>query len=198
MRKTIFTLFFVVLSVGRLCAQTFLPGNLVQNPGFESGFSGWNGTYGILTPPPGVALEGVNVGVIDTLQSSSTHEALQQAIPTVAGDQYEIQFSLLSGYGLVGEYPDQGNALINVLWGGASLGQVTNPSTTSWDTFDFFTTASSSSTTLEFLDPADEHLQLIDAVSVSQVPEPQTSLLFVGGLALFYIRCLTRRIRRQT
>ncbi len=172
-------------------ASVFLPGNLVLNPGFESIFSGWSGTYGILNPPPGVALEGSAVGIIINSSDSSNFQPLQQTIPTIAGDQYEIQFSLLSGYGLTGDYASQGNAPIHFYWGDLDLGVFSNPSTTSWETIDLQETATSSSTTIEFVDYSDPHWQLIDAVSVAAVPEPGTAVLFVGGVCLLCIRRVT-------
>jgi hypothetical protein len=191
MQRFLVTLLIGLAPLLEVQAQLFVPGNLVVNPGFESGFSGWTGTYGLVNPPGG-SYEGLTAGVIIQAQGTQNLQVLQQAIPTVVGDMYEIQFSLLAGNGLVGD-PSPGHATINVFWGGLlglSIGQFSNPSTTQWETFDAVVTATSTSTTLEFFDPADQHLQLVDAVSVAEVPEPRLGLLIPIGLGLLAFKSL--------
>ncbi len=176
------------------------PGNLVVNGGFESGFGGWQGTYGWLDAP-GVALEGTRAGVVIDTGSSSVGQPMWQLLPTTPGAQYHFQFSLLSGYGLAGEQ-SQGNlgSPVNVYWGGdlfgaggQYLGVFHNTSTTTWATYDFQVTATSSSTMIQFIDYIDMRWQLIDAISVVRVPEPAGAALVLCGLVLLGIHARRRR-----
>jgi hypothetical protein len=180
------------------------PGNLVVNGGFEWGFGGWQGTYGYLDPretgQPVPALEGRNTGVVTDVSSSSVGQPMWQILTTIPGVQYDFRFSLLSGYGLVGEQ-SQGNlgSPVNVYWGGGLLGVGSqylgvfrNTSTTTWQTWDFQLTAASSSTMIQFVDLSDKRWQLIDAVSVVPVPEPTASSLVLSGLIVFGLYSLRR------
>ncbi len=177
------------------------PGNLVVNGGFESRFAGWEGTFGWLDPretgQPVPALEGRNTGVVVDVGSSSVGQPMWQILPTTPGVKYDFRFSLLSGYGLVGEQ-SQGNAPapVNVFWGGdlfgegsQFLGVFRNPSTTTWQSYSFEVTATSTSTIIQFVDYYDMHWPLIDAVSVVAVPEPgSTSFVLVVLIAFGFLR----------
>jgi hypothetical protein len=166
------------------------PDNLVLNGSFETSPSGWSGTYGWLTAPS-IALDGSKVGVVIDVGSSSVGQGLHQAIATVPGLHYSLSFSLLSGYGRVGEYPTPGNAPVNVYWGDQFLGVFSNPSTTIWELHQFELTASSVSTTIGFLDYSNMHWQLMDDVRVVVVPEPSAICIF--GLALLGSALVGRR-----
>ncbi len=165
------------------------PGNLVVNGGFESRFAGWRGRYGyveaITIGRPIPALEGRIAGVVVDVFGGSVYEPMWQILPTTIGTTYEFRFSLLSGYGLVGEQ-SQGNAPapVTVYWGGElfgsggqMLGVFRNSSTTTWQTYSFEVTASSNATILQFVNLNDARWPLIDAVSVVVVPEPGAAAL---------------------
>lgn len=151
--------------------------NLVVNGGFESGIGAWNGA--LIVMPASFAFEGSYVGVIVDQGSSINGQTLNQTIPTVPGEDYSFTFSLLSGYGRVGAgLFSPGNAPVNVYFGDEYLGVVSNPSTTTWQTYQYNVIADSSSTSINFLDYDDQHWQILDGVSVVAVPEPSvTSLL---------------------
>ncbi len=190
----------VLLKAQTLPSVVLPPGNIVVNGGFESGFGGWNGTYGWMDMP-GAALEGNRAGVVIDVGSSSVNQPMWQTLSTIPGAQYHLSFSLLSGYGRVGEQ-SQGNlgSPVNVWWGGSLLGGdgqylgvFSNTSTTTWQTWDFNLTASSSSTLLQFIDYFDKRWQIIDAVSVVPVPEPAALWLAFLGLSLLGLRRLRSR-----
>ena len=200
MRKgTLLVLFLcspaVLLKAQTLPSVVLPPGSIVVNGGFESGFGGWNGTYGYIDMP-GAALEGNRAGVVTDVGSSSVGQPMWQTLSTVPGAQYHLSFSLLSGYGRAGEQ-SQGNlgSPVNVWWGGSLLsgdgqylGVFRNTSTTTWQTWGFDLTANSSSTLLQFIDYTDMRWQLIDAVSVVPVPEPAVPWLAFSGLSLLALR----------
>lgn len=167
-----------------LDARSDAANNLVVNGGFESGFAGWQGTYGVLDAS-GYAFEGSHVGVIIDVGSSSVDEPIYQTIATTPGSFYFFNFSLLSGYGRIGEYPDPGNAPVNVFFGDQYLGVFSNPSTSAWQSYQFELQADSTSTTISFVDHSDMHWQLLDGVSVVATPEPGSlALLGLGFVAL--------------
>jgi hypothetical protein len=114
-------------------------------------------------------------------------------LPTTPGQQYEFKFSMLSGYGRVGEQ-SQGNtgAPVNIYWGGdffgregQYLGVFRNASTSDWATYTFPVTAVSNSTIISFIDYTDKHWQMFDAISVVSVPEPSSGALMLVCLAVF-------------
>lgn len=185
-------------------------GNIVANGGFEARFAGWQGTFGYLDPSETghkvPALEGGNTGVVIDVGSSSVSQPMWQILRTTPGARYEFGFSLLSGYGLVGEQ-SMGNegAPVRVYWGGSLLGagaqylgEFRNSSTTTWQTYGFEVTAASSSTMIQFVDYIDKRWQLIDAVSVVEVPEPSCTLLALCGLGAFGLRGLMKGARLKT
>ncbi len=184
-------------------------GNIVVNGGFESGMRGWLGTYGYLDPMemgrPVPALEGIRTGAVIDLGSSSVGQPMWQILPTMAGAKYEFRFSLLSGYGLIGQFPGNSPAPVNVYWGGELFGEGShylgvfrNSSTTTWQSYSFEVTAASNSTIIQFVDYTDMHWQLIDAVSVVAVPEPNGAALFLNGFAMIGLYQLLSLFRSKS
>src|SRR4051812_33532440 len=95
MSKGILRLLFLFATGAAAQGQTVFslpPGNLLVNGNFESGFSGWFGTYGYwdttasgpLNPPP---LSGTKVGIVDASQ-----DPMSQIIPTTPGVTYQLRF----------------------------------------------------------------------------------------------------------
>ena len=184
----------VVVNAQTLPSVVLPAGSIVVNGGFESGFGGWNGTYGYLDMP-GAALEGNRAGVVTDVGSSSVGQPMWQTLSTVPGAQYHLSFSLLSGYGRAGDQSGNTGSPVNVYWGGSLLGGdgqylgvFSNTDTTTWKTWNFDLTASTSSTLIQFIDYTDMHWQLIDAVSVVPVPEPAVLSLVFGSLAILGLR----------
>lgn len=186
------------------------PGNIVANGGFESRFAGWRGRYGyveaITIGRPIPALEGKIAGVVVDVFGGSVYEPMWQILPTTIGTTYDFRFSLLSGYGLVGEQ-SLGNAPapVTVYWGGELfgsgsqlLGVFRNSSTTTWQTYSFEVTATSSSTIIQFVNLNDARWQLIDAVSVVAVPEPTDAALVLTMLIVpgYFYRANLPPLRR--
>jgi hypothetical protein len=162
--------------------------NLLINGGFETGdFTGWVDLNGLdnsdvicpdptdpsSTPP----VEGQCYGEFGPVGHMGT---LAQGFNTQPGQSYEVSFALASDGG-------QSNAFV-ADFGGVTLLSATNlPSSAGFVPHTFFVTASDTQTTLSFDFRDDPGHLLLDAVSVSAVPEPATlGLLAIGlvGLAL--------------
>jgi len=120
--------------------------NLLVNGGFESGFSGWNGTYGLysgtINPAP---LSGRTVGELDGGQNP-----MYQSFATIPGVTYELKYGRrlpeLDGNGIpiVGE-STYGPAMLYTTLNGA-LTQEFISNRTAWNflTLDFVATGTSS------------------------------------------------------
>lgn len=192
--KTAFKL--LILPLILLARSTQAQSDLVINGGFESGIAGWSG--GLIVMPASFAFEGGYVGVIVDQTSCRNGQTLDQTIPTVPGQAYDYTFSLLSGYGRVGEgLYSPGNAPVNIYFGDQYLGVCSNPSTTTWQTYQFEVTADSAATTLDFLDYTDQHWQILDGVSVVAAPEPASTgvwgLIAAAAMGLSGIHAIGRK-----
>jgi hypothetical protein len=126
------------------------------------------------------------------LNSNNDTEGLQQTIATIVGDSYTLSFfvgnvdSPSTGFGVT--------STVKVLANGASLGAFTNnctacTTTLAWTQFSHTFTATSTSTTLTFLngDPANDNSNGLDNVSLldngpATAPEPSSIALL--GTAL--------------
>jgi hypothetical protein len=149
-------------------------GNLVVNGGFELS-GGWQGTFAYMHPlePAGYVKEGTVVGGL------YNNEPLFQRLSTEPATPYVLEFSLRS------DAP--GPPPVTVKWGTQTLGDFTNPSTTDWQTFRRDVTAEAAVTELSFVTLGGNWL--VDAVSVTAVPEPTTvSLGMVAAVAMIVYR----------
>jgi hypothetical protein len=126
------------------------------------------------------------------LNSNNDTEGLQQTIATIVGDSYTLSFfvgnvnSPSTGFGVT--------STVDVFANGTSLGAFTNNCTTctttlSWTQFSRTFAATSTSTTLTFLngDPANDNSNGLDNVSLvdngpAAVPEPCSIVLVGAGL----------------
>ena len=188
--------------------QTFPPaGNLIMNGDFESGFSGWNGTYGLLTlqnyPMNPAPLSGTTVGV-----SLAGEPVMDQTISTVIGTTYEIKIGMrlpdLGGNGIPIEGDSHGDpALISVIWEGGTAQQILVQNRNTWNIFTLDVVAQSTSSDLAFLNPqfyfdANHQLEFsaspfLDNISVVAVPEPATTALLGVGTLLFFHQWFVRK-----
>src|ERR1700722_2884900 len=133
------------------------PGNLIANGDFENGFTGWVGTYGLLSlnnypinPGP---LSGTTVGVVD-----DSEPAMRQSISTVVGTTYAISFGIRlpdlgpNGVPIEGD-SDVDPALLNLMCNDQSVVQLLVLNRTIWANYTFDFTAQSTSSELEFSIP---------------------------------------------
>jgi Protein of unknown function (DUF642) len=163
-----------------------LPGNIVQNGGFEQGGVGWGWTYnfGLWYGFPDAA-EGGNYGEVDG--------TIYQDLATTAGQQYHLQFALAGNFNI------SSPTTVNVLWGGATVGAVSwspaghTVNNLGWVWTDLNLAANSSTTRLTFANPfvgdGSGRIDLVDAISVVAIPE-LSNLVF---LALLSFVALKRR-----
>ena len=183
--------------------------NLIVNGGFEDGFTGWYGTYGISVRTPDT-IDGTHVGVIDDIGSSSVNETLTQTIYTHPGVTYLLQFDMrlpeldAHGHPISGN-SDGGSTTISVNWNGLTLESIPVTSR-SWILYDIQVVADQNSTVLNFYNPSIAAWPFIDGVSVSPVPEPDicslTSLalpvILLWPIRRSHLSVLGRRERNLT
>ena len=96
--------------------------NLVQNPGFESGFTSWSesgfGLYGPLQVHGGALAADTGCVGPDCI-SSTTGAYLQQTLYTIAGEPYDLSFWVAENSGPMSE--------MAVFWNGNMIADVPNP-----------------------------------------------------------------------
>ena len=183
-----------LVAVGSIFVPSARAQNLIQNGGFDNGFSGWNGTYGLLSlsiNPP--ALSGTTVAILDGGQNP-----MFQSFPTVAGKTYEVEWYMRlpelddGGIPISGE-STVGPAVLNINLNGQFVHElVQNRSTWILYTMDFVATGTSS--LLSYSVPqyiiVDGGFQrsesvFLENVSAIAVPEPSVcGMLLVGAVLL--------------
>ncbi len=179
----LFTAYLALAITDRVLGQ-----NLIVNGGFESGLTGWYGSYGIINSTPNT-IDGTHVGVILDIGSSSGHQTLSQTISTTPGLTYLLQFDMrlpeldANGHPILGN-SNGGSTTISVNWNGLTLESIPVTSR-SWTLYDIQVAADESSTVLNFYNPSIAAWPFIDGVSVAPAPEPDICSL--SSMALFVI-----------
>ena len=169
-------------------------GNLVTNPGFETGdLTGWTngGQWLIDTGAPQSGTYDATNGCVTSscITDPSYGSWLYQDLTTAIGQAYDLSF-WYNSFGNVGTELD-------VLWGGTSVIDLVNVAA-GYNQYSVpgLLATPGPTTQLEFLGRQDPSFLHLDNVSVTQsggVPEPATFALLAGGFLL--IGGLRRRLR---
>jgi hypothetical protein len=205
MRKLVLgSVTFVVCLV--LSGPASAAGNLVTNPGFETGdFTGWTlaGNIDGNTVVESVAFDSwlPHSGTfLAALGSSASDNFLSQAIATTAGQTYTFSYFLGSDGGTPNDF--------TALWNGATIVSLSNTPATpgytrgiptaSYAFYSFTEVATGASTVIQFNSRNDLFFWALDDVNVSStaaVPEPSSLVLSVTGILT--VAGYTRRRRRR-
>ncbi|MGA2197677.1 MAG: PEP-CTERM sorting domain-containing protein [Bryobacteraceae bacterium] len=178
-----------------IAALPLCAGNLVTNPGFETGdFTGWtmggnfedtevvSGAFYVYTG----AEEGTFYGVLGPVGSDAT---LSQTFADTLGTSYTFSFWLNA----VGDGPSDFSAY----WNGALLVSLSDPSTGGAWTQLTYDPIGTGSDTIEFIFRDDPAYIALDNISVDNAtPEPGSLSLLALGLIAFAF--LLRRNRNQS
>jgi len=191
----------LLVATGSISAPAAQPPDLIVNGGFDNGFSGWNGTYGLynrpMTPAP---LSGNTVAILD-----GGEPPMFQSFPTVFGITYEVDWYMrlpeldANGIPVSGESTVGPGVLSVDLNGQFVQDLVQNRNTWNFYTMDFVATGSSS--LLSFSVP--QYISVgggvqrsesifLDNVSAFAVPEPSAGVLLVGMVLLVRRRVVAR------
>ncbi len=163
--------------------------NLVVNGGFEDGFTGWYGTYGMSTRTTNT-IDGRFVGVLIPIQHSSVGQTLSQSLTTTPGFSYDIRFWLrlpeldAAGHPIVGP-SSPGTTTIDLNWDGQTLLSTPVTDSADWSLYEIQAVATQNSTVLNFYNGYDTAWPLIDGVSVTLVSEPAPLGLLTLGVGSF-------------
>lgn len=173
--------------------------NLIINPYFTQGFSGWNGTYGIYTramnPSP---LYGNTAGIVDAAEP-----AMYQSFDTEIGVTYEVTWNVrLPDLGPNG-VPIEGQSFVgpaglNVDLNGQFMSE-TIQNRTAWESYTVDFTATGTSTELSFQVPQYINGSLsedvfMDYVSAVAVPEPSNWAMLLLAFSAFLLKnCIAGR-----
>lgn len=203
--------------IGLLASRSIQAQNIVSNPGFESGFTGWVTNQGLWFLPTGLggfdpgggthsgtgkAITACGGAACIAADPSASGSWLYQDLPTVVGQSYALSFWLETT-----GTPASGTAQFRALFGNTVAADF--PSLTGSSIYtQYFNTlsliASSTTTRLEFLGRNAVSYVQIDDISVTAnaspppittAPEP-TSVALMGS-GLFGILPITRRRARR-
>ena len=164
--------------------------NIVTNPGFESGSTGWTITGWFVNdvrPGNPVGPNEIFTGCVGSGCITTPAAFFFQDLTTVIGQSYTLSFLLYSDAGT----PSQ----VRALWGGATALDIVNPAD-AWTPFSTTVVATTTTTRLQFNgrhDPAAIFLDDISVDSTSPVPEPSAVILSISGLTAVALRIRQRR-----
>lgn len=164
-----------------LAAVPAMAGNIVTNPGFETGdFTGWTVTSGAA-----VSTFGPHSGTYDAkFYASVCCGMISQTLATTAGQSYTFSFWLYVG--TVGASDE-----FDALWNGTQiyqdLGHSLGPF---YQLLSFTETASSNATAIAFRGQNTPSVSRLDDVTVqaTPTPEPSTMVLLCLGSAVLFAR----------
>jgi hypothetical protein len=178
---------FVVLALA--VASSVAEANVVSNPGFENGMTGW-------TTNPSHAwvasTQDVMFGSFDAANGAGTGDCggpnscpnpvsgayLYQDLATESGQDYTVSFEYLLG-------GTSGLQELDAYFGGTEIANISVTSNTpEWTLYSTNIVATSTATELEFVEGNDPSVTFLDNVSVTTsavAPEPATWSLLAGG-----------------
>jgi len=199
--------FFVVLALSA-ASTSALAANIVSNPGFENGMTGWT------TNPSHqwvASIQNVLFGSFDAANGAGTGDCggansclnpisgayVYQDLSTVIGQDYTVDFEY---------YFSGGNGLqeLDAYFGGTELANISVTSNTpAWILFSTDIVATGTTTMLNFVegnDPATTYLDNVSVNATMATPEPSTWATFAGAATFLLLTRwaqLGRRRRRR-
>jgi PEP-CTERM motif len=181
-----------------LSGQALADGNLVANPGFETGdFTGWTqggnteGTAVVPSQPPFFPSHSGNfLAILGPVGSDGT---LSQDVATTAGQSYTFSWFLGSDGGTPSDF--------SAIWNGAIIFSETNlPPTSGAYTAFTFTDVATGPTTIMFSfrdDPGGLSFDDVSVTASAAIPEPSSLVLAGIGILTFAGSARRRRLRAK-
>jgi len=210
----------LAISVVVVCASAAFGGNIVVNPGFETGdFTGWSNTnWNVQTADAGVVPHSgsfyADTGCAGANCISDPSLAFSQALTTVAGQNYTFSFfydlgtsSCNACLSTIPDDPTTTLAQLVVQWNGANVLNVSanDQPNAGYVLFSVTEMATSTTSTISFSGRQDPEQLGVDDVCVdlasgscpvtgaSGVPEPGSMFLVGGGMAALALAAYARR-----
>jgi hypothetical protein len=148
--------------------------NLIQNGGFEDGFSQWTlsaGNFSFAGNDPLFAHMGNGFA---NLEQTGSFGTLSQSFATVVGQMYSISFFLANDSGVT---PNSFSASFGPTSGTTPQFTISNAPVSNYTQISFNAVATTSNSTLQFTFRHDDDFFRLDTVSV--IPEPSTNALMI-------------------
>jgi hypothetical protein len=193
----------ILVLLSMMTAAVCSGSNIIQNPGFESGTTGWtliNFAVGNGFAHSGTQSASTGCGNSSCVSTQGSGAYIQQTLSTTAGQSYDLSFWETEDGGSTSE--------MTVFWNGSLVADVLNPNNNgnaAWVQFTYSALlATSSSTVLEVhgrQDPAFMYFDdfFADVSGASSVPEPGTfEIAGLGALLVVLGRCIgSQRAKRE-
>ncbi len=165
--------------------------NIVQNGGFEAGFTDWSVITGAYGAAPGASTHDPFAGSYAAEFSSGNQSGFYQDLTTEIGTTYVVSFYLATW-----NYPyNTTSGATTVSWDGETLASISTGSIMDYQFYSYTYTATSTTSRLEFHGNNALGFTEIDNVGASAVPEPLSYGMSAAGIALCALLCRARRRR---
>jgi hypothetical protein len=184
-----------------LSGPVLAAGNLVTNPGFETGdFTGWTLSG---NTPDNTVVESVGFDswlphggdFFAALGAQDSDNTLSQTIATTAGQSYTFSWFLGSDGSTPSDFAAfwNGSTVVSLVDAPATPGYSKGTPTASYAFYSFTEVATGASTVIQFNSRNDVNFWALDDVSVSAVPEP--SSLVLSAMCILTVAAFARRRR---
>ena len=182
-------------------------GNLVANPGFETGdFTGWTLTgttdavSNTVVGPAGFNSWLPNSGTyFAALGAAGSDSSLSQTIATTVGQTYTFSWFLGSDGSTPSDFSAfwNGSTILSLVDAPATPGYSHGTSTASYAFYSFTEVATSASTVIQFNSRNDQNFWALDDISVSAPAVPEPSSLVLSAIAALTLAGYVGRLRRR-
>jgi hypothetical protein len=191
-----------------LCEPVLAGGNLVANPGFETGdFTGWtltgvneDATHNTVVEPAGFNSWLPHSGsFFAALGASGSDSMLSQTIATTVGQTYTFSWFLGSDGSTPSDFSAfwNGSTILSLVDAPATPGYSHGTSTASYAFYSFTEVATSASTVIQFNSRNDQNYWALDDVSVSAAAVPEPSSLVLSAIAVLTVASFAARRWRR-
>jgi hypothetical protein len=200
-------LYFVTIVLCMVLSEPVLAGgNLVANPGFETGdFTFWNLAGNVADLNTVVEGAGFNSWLphsgadFAALGAAGSDNIMSQTIATTVGQTYTFSWFLGSDGSTPSDFSAfwNGSTILSLVDAPATPGYSHGTSTASYAFYSFTEVATSASTVIQFNSRNDQNFWALDDISVSAPAVPEPSSLVLSAIAVLTLASFAARRWRR-